>query len=390
MSKMRVIVLSVVHQGLSKKQAAAKYQVSVRWVEKLLKRHREQGLDGLAPKSRRPRTSPKAVTSEVMQDVLDTRYELVQAGFDAGPHSIKWHIESVGGYAPSPSSIRRILLRAGAIEPQPRKRPRTSYIRFQADQPNQTWQSDFTHWQLADGTDIEILNFLDDHSRFLLGCKAYKPVTGQDVIDLFIDCISQYGPPQSTLTDNGAVFTARFRGGKNVFEYTLANLGIEQKNGSPGHPQTQGKIERFHQTLKRFLVQKPKAQSIEELQVQLDEFRKRYNFERPHRALNQNTPHHAYVSTIKAIPGTGSLLEAFRVRHDKVDESGKVTLRRSGKLHKLGIGRAHAQIKVLILVDNEAVTVTSMQTGEVLAEFEIQPEKKYWAKRTNPPSGPKA
>lgn len=122
---------------------------------------------------------------------MDFGYELIEAGFDAGPNSIKWHIESNGGFAPSPSTIRRILHRAGAINPQPRKTPRTSYIRFQAEQPNETWQSDFTNWRLADGTDVEILNFLDDHSRFLLGCKAHKPVTVQLVTGVFLDCISE-------------------------------------------------------------------------------------------------------------------------------------------------------------------------------------------------------
>lgn len=382
MSKMRVIVLSVVHQGLTKKQAAAKYQVSVRWVEKLLIRYEQSGLEGLSPKSRRPLSNPNSIHADVVQEVLDVRYELIEAGFDAGPNSIKWQIESNGGFAPSPSTIRRILHRAGAISPQPRKRPRTSYIRFQAEQPNETWQSDFTHWRLADGTDVEILNFLDDHSRFLLGCKAHKPVTGQLVTELFLDCISEYGPPQSTLTDNGAVFTAKFRGGKNIFEYTLANLGIQQKNGSPGHPQTQGKIERFHQTLKRFLVQQPKAATLSELQNQLDTFRHRYNHQRPHRSLNNKTPNHAFTATIKAEPSKNSLLNNYRIRHDRVDNSGKVTLRRSGAIHKLGIGRTHAQMRVLILVDDETVTVTSFQTGEVLAIFDIQPEKNYWSKKT--------
>lgn len=209
---------------------------------------------------------------------------------DAGPRSIAWQISNQDLTPPSNATIWRILKTAGAITPQPRKRPRNSYIRFQADQPNETWQSDFTHWRLADGTDVEILNFLDDHSRFLLGCQVFKPVTSQAVIGLFLDCVSSFGPPQSTLTDNGLVFTSRFIGGKSPFEYTLANLGIRQKNGSPGHPQTQGKIERFHQTLKKFLAQMPKVQTLDQLQLQLNEFKRRYNTERPHSSLGQKTP----------------------------------------------------------------------------------------------------
>jgi hypothetical protein len=276
-----------------------------------------------------------------------------------------------------------MLKAAGAITPQPRKRPRTSYIRFQAEQPNETWQSDFTQWRLADGTDVEILNFLDDHSRFLLGCQVFKPVTSQAVIGLFLDCVSSFGPPQSTLTDNGLVFTSRFIGGKSPFEYALANLGIRQKNGSPGHPHTQGKIERFHQTLKKFLVQMPKVDSLEKLQAQLDLFKHRYNTERPHSSLGQKTPKSVFDATIKAAP-SGNSFDAHRVRRDQVDSSGKVSIIRSGTMHKVGIGRPHARKQVLILIHEREVLVTDLFTGEFLSEHSINPDKKYWPHTTNP------
>src|SRR5690625_5715679 len=118
----------------------------------------------------------------------------------------------------------------------------------------------FTLWRLTTNVEIDILNLLDDHSRYLLRCTAHQPVTGPIVVTQFTRVINEYGPPASTLTDNGLVYTARFRGGKNEFEYLLTTLGITQKNGSPGHPQTQGKIERFHQTLKKWLTAQPRAQ----------------------------------------------------------------------------------------------------------------------------------
>lgn len=366
MSKKRVIVLSVVHQGLSVRQAAAKYQVSVRWVQKLLKRYLEEGPSSLERSSRRPNNSPTAISEEMRQWVLATRFELVSSGFDAGAHSIFWQIQRAGASPPSLSSIRRILLRAGAITPQPRKRPRTSYIRFQAEQPNETWQSDFTHWRLADGSDVEILNFLDDHSRFLIASKVFQPVTSSAVVSCFLGAVAEYGPPSSTLTDNGLVYTTRFIGGKSPFEYTLDSLGIKQKNGSPGHPQTQGKIERFHQTLKRFLAQMPKAQTLEELQIQLDQFRHRYNKLRPHRSLANRTPFQAYHATIKATPETATKRSQYRVRYDRVGSAGKVTLRRAGILHKLGVGRAHLGKRVLLLIDEQDVLVSCLSTGEIL------------------------
>lgn len=383
MTKPHVIVLSITHQGLTKQQAAHKFNVSIRWINKLLARYKQEGLDGLEPKSRRPRSSPTKSDQTVSDLILEIRYHLIAQGMDAGPRSIAWQISNQDLTPPSNATIWRILKTAGAITPQPRKRPRNSYIRFQAEQPNETWQSDFTHWRLADGTDVEILNFLDDHSRFLLGCQVFKPVTSQAVIGLFLDCVSSFGPPQSTLTDNGLVFTSRFIGGKSPFEYTLANLGIRQKNGSPGHPQTQGKIERFHQTLKKFLAQMPRVQTLDQLQLQLNEFKRRYNTERPHSSLGQKTPQTVFQATIKAKP-SGNSFDAHRVRRDRVDSAGKVSLRRAGTMHKLGIGRPHAAKQVLILVHEKEVLVTDLFTGEVLSEHVINPEKKYWPKATNP------
>jgi transposase InsO family protein len=384
MSKMRVIVLAITHQGLTKNQAAEKYKVSKRWINILLNRYHESGLEALEPKSRKPKTNPRATPPHLIEAVKQMRYELETQGLDAGPISIHWHLTQQGLTPPSTATIRRVLQRANMIKAEPRKRPRSSYIRFQAEQPNETWQSDFTHWSLENGVDIEILNFLDDHSRYLLACQAFRPVTGHSVVGVFLECVAEYGPPQSTLTDNGFVYTSKYRGGKNKFEYALADLGILQKNGSPNHPQTQGKIERFHQTLKYWLAQQPRAKTITDLQIQLDEFRNVYNKHRPHTSLNRQTPHHVYHDTIKAKPLIGVLEEHFRVRYDRIDSTGKVTLRRAGTLHKLGIGRAFAGERVVILADQTTVTVTNQTTGEVLGEYNINANKKYWPKTKNP------
>jgi transposase InsO family protein len=257
MSKHRVVVLRIIAGECTVTAAAAEYGISRQYLHKLLARYREQGLEGLEPRSRAPRSSPQATTARVRDRIIVLRGALTAAGLDAGPVTIGWHLQQEGLHAPSVSTIRRILHQAGLITPEPRKRPRSSYIRFEAAQPNQTWQSDFTHWRLADGRDVEILNWLDDHSRYLLSCTVHQPVTGDDVVTTFLACVDDYGPPASTLTDNGRVYTARHGGGRNAFEYVLAALNITQKNGTPNHPQTQGKIERFHQTLKRWLSHRP-------------------------------------------------------------------------------------------------------------------------------------
>ena len=385
MSKAKVIVLSVLEQGMSQTEAAQKFGVSRRWVHTLITRYEAGGLEALEPQSRRPYSSTLTTPDLVRSRIIELRKQLTADGLDAGPVTIAWHLSQEGLLVPSTSTIRRILHAAGLVTPEPRKRPRSSYIRFEAAQPNETWQSDFTHWTLADGTDTEILNWLDDHSRLLLSCTTHNRVTGTAVVETFTTNVNKYGPPASTLTDNGLVYTARFRGSRNAFEYLLAASGITQKNGHPYHPQTQGKIERFHQTLKLWLSKQPAAATIPELQTQLDHFQTIYNEKRPHRALGRQTPKQAYNATIKATP-TGQPLSAhYRIRHDTIDQFGKLTLRRAGQLHHLGVGRNHARRDVLILIDKHEATVTDKTTGEILGAYDINPTRNYWPNKTKKP-----
>ena len=314
------------------------------------------------------------------------RGRLSAQGLDAGPVTIAWHLELAGLRAPSTSTIRRILHHAGLVVPEPRKRPRSSYLRFQAAQPNEMWQSDFIHWRLANGTDVEVLNWLDDHSRYLLSCTAHEPVTGEVVVAVFLDVVAQHGAPASTLTDNGSVHTSRFTGGRNAFAYVLPLLGARQKNGSPGHPQTQGKTERFHQTLQRWLRARPPACDIAELQRQLDAFRAHYNEHRPRRALDRATPATAYRATPKAIPATNRQAHGhYRLRYDRLDPNGRMTLRRAGRMHHLGVGAAHARTRVLAFADDHQITVAELATGEVLSHHLIDPDKTYWRNQNRTP-----
>ena len=385
MSKARVAVMKIVSKQLTVTAAAAEYGFSRRHLHRLLARYRDGGLDAVEPRSRAPHSSPQATTDQVRDRILQLRRELIGNGLDAGPVTIAWHLEQENLKAPSASTIRRILHSAGLIVPEPRKRPRSSYLRFQAEQPNQTWQSDFTHWRLADGTDVEILNWLDDHSRYLLSCTAHRPVTGDHVVTSFLTATEQHGVPASTLTDNGRVYTARFGGGRNAFEYLLPLLGVTQKNGSPSHPQTQGKIERFHQTLKRWLAAHPAAITLAELQTQLDAFREHYNEHRPHRALNRSTPGQAYRATPKALPAETRTPGHYRIRYDLVGTNGKVSLRRAGRMHHLGIGYQHRGTRILALADDTTVTVIALHTGEVLSTHLIDPARSHWRNNEKAP-----
>jgi transposase InsO family protein len=383
-SKHRVIVLKIVAKQLTVTDAAREYGLSRRQIYRLLARYKQEGLEAVEPRSRKPRSNPAATPEIVRARILSLRQKLSGEGLDAGPVTIAWHLEQEGYRPPSTSTIRRILHKAGLIIPEPQKRPRSSYIRFEAAQPNETWQSDFTHWRLADGTDVEILNWLDDHSRYLLSCTAHQPVTGNDVVTTFLATTEQHGIPASTLTDNGRVYTARFGGGRNAFEYLLPLLGVRQKNGSPGHPQTQGKIERFHQTLKRWLSVRPVAHTLAELQNQLDQFTEHYNEHRPHRSTNRVTPGAAYRAKPPALPSTPREGH-YRLRYDHVAPNGKMSLRHAGGMHHLGIGVTHRGKRILALIDETSVTIVHLDTGEIIATNTINPQRNYWRNEMKKP-----
>ena len=167
-----VIVRSVLDQGLTAAQAAQRFGVTRQWVHALIRRYEAEGPDGLAPRSRAPKSRPGTTSSAVRERIVELRRQLSTSGADAGPETIAWHLQHEGMRAPSTSTIRRILHPQGLVVPEPKKRPKSSYIRFEADLPNGCWQADITHWHLADGARVDIMDFLDDHSRYLLHIRA--------------------------------------------------------------------------------------------------------------------------------------------------------------------------------------------------------------------------
>ena len=385
MSKRRAVVLAVVVEGLSHAEAARRYEVSKSFVSRLLARYRLEGETAFEPRSRRPRTSPTAIDPDVVERIVNLRVELAGKGLDAGPATIAWHLDTVG-ITVSAATIRRRLLAAGLIAREPKKRPKTSYIRFQAELPNETWQSDFTHWRLADGTDSEILTWLDDHARYALSVTAHRHITGPIVVATFQDTAAEQGDPASVLTDNALVYTTRFsggRGGRNPLETVLADHGITHKHSRPNHPTTCGKVERFQQTLKRWLAKQPLVHTLAELQALLDAFVNTYNHHRPHSSLGRRTPAVVYNLLPKTGPtGTGAGPH-HRLRHDRIDKTGAVSLRRAGRLHHIGIGRAHAGRRVLLLIDNLDIRVIDTTTGELLRQLTLNPHRGYQPQSQN-------
>jgi transposase InsO family protein len=392
MSKARLVITAVVTEGRSQGEVARAYGVSQGWVSRLAGRYRAEGEAAFEPRSRRPRTSPTAISADTADLIITLRKDLAGQGLDAGPQTIAWHLQHHHHIRVASATISRYLARAGLVTPDPAKRPKSSYLRFAAELPNECWQADFTHYPLADGTDTEILSWLDDHSRYALRVTAHRRVSGPAVVAEFRAAVAAHGVPASTLTDNGLVFTTRFAGGKggrNGFEAELRRQGARQKNGKPSHPQTQGKVERFQQTLKNWLRAQPaQPATLAQLQALLDTFASIYNKRRPHRSLpHQATPATAYAARPKAAPGDRSSDAHDRVRTDRVDADGKLTLRVNGRLHHIGIGRTHARTPVLMLIQDLHIRVINAATGELLRELTLNPARDY--QPTGLPPGPK-
>jgi hypothetical protein len=250
-------------------------------------------------------------------------------------------------------------------------------VRFVADLPNECWQMDITHVFLANGAEVEIFNIIDDHSRLCVASRALRIYKAIDVVTTFHEAAAQWGYPASMLSDNGAVFTAAPRHGVCVMESELLSLGIAYKHSSPNHPQTCGKVERFHQTLKKYLGAYKCARSIASLQGELDDFVPYYNEVRPHRSLQRRTPRAAFAARKKARPGRAplELPPHCRVRQDKVN-GGNVTLRYKSDLFHIGVGRRLNGQRVLLLVKDLDIRVLTPE-GVLIRQLTLDPTRIY-------------
>jgi transposase InsO family protein len=380
MGMAQLVVTAVLVEGRPKSEVARTYGVSRRWVIKLVQRFLAEGEPGLAPRSRRPLSSPQRTAQTVEDEIIELRKELDRGGHEAGAATIAAHLQQRHGpdAVPAVSTIWRILSARGFVTPQPHKRPKSSWQRFAAEQPNERWQLDITHYRLADGSEVEILNIIDDHSRLCLASTARRVFTAGDVNTVFLAATSEHGDPAGLLSDNGAVFTgAPRRGGRVALELTCHARGIRFTHSRPYHPQTCGKVERFHQTVKKWLDRQPRPATLGQLQALLDQFRGYYNTIRPHRAVGRRTPLQAYTARPKAVP-TGTPIDTghYRVRHDRIDPSGVITLRHNSRLHHIGLGRRHAGTRVLVLVRDRHIRVLNTD-GKLLRELQLDPTRDY-------------
>jgi transposase InsO family protein len=265
------------------------------------RRYRADGLAGLEARSRAPRSSPQRIGVDVEEAIVALRKELAELGVDAGAGTIQWHLGRGGMRAvPSQATIWRTLTRRGFVTPAPRKRPASSYRRFEASAPNELWQTDTIDWPIAAGV-VKIFSFLDDHSRVALRVKAVTAATSEATWEVFCEATELWGVPLGQLSDNGLNFSGKLRGHEVHFERQLRAVGVVAKTSRPFHPQTCGKVERFQQTLKKWLRRRRLAATLTELQAHLDTFVAYYNHQRPHRGIGNITPAERWAATPPAI-----------------------------------------------------------------------------------------
>ncbi len=337
-------------------------------------RYRDEGVVGLEDRSRAPHRPAGRTEAAVEDAVVAVRKQLIEEGLDFGPFSVRCRLDAQGLEAPSESSIWRILVRRGQISPQPKKRPRVSYRRFERERPNECWQGDDTHYVLGTSQEVRIINVLDDHSRLDVDSLAVIRCTSERVWGCFCRGAERYGLPAEFLDDNGRAYTSAAGHAPVVFEAHLERLGVRQIRSAPYHPQTCGKVERFHQTQRRWLDAQPVAATVAELQVLLDRFRHIYNHQRRHRALQRRTPAEVWAAQAPAAPAVVAGQPPVVISAARVGANGRVDV---GRALSIGLGMPWAHRHVTVIRRGPSATVIDTSTAEIARELTIDPSRRY-------------
>lgn len=367
---MEAKLLAVFTSGLrvNVRALCAELGISRQSFYKYRRRWQAEGPAGLVERSRRPLSSPGQVGVEIEDAILRLRKDLV---VDNGAQAITWHLARAG-IDVSASTVHRVLVRRGMVVPQPEKRPNSSWRRFEWPRPNDAWQIDATCWALSDNREIWIMDVLDDHSRVLIAARVCDGPTGAGAWDAFSHGIAEWGLPAHVMSDNGVCFTGRFAGfpGRSDFEGSLHSLGIRHIPSSPGHPQTCGKLERSHQTTKRWLSAVGPTDTPETLQAQLDDWRQHYNQQRPHKAANGNTPLERWNATARAVP-LGACPLPPRTGLRRVNSNGTI----SWEHYIIGIDSRRAGEQVLVVARDFDLAIHGR--GGVIRQLTIDTSRRY-------------
>ncbi|GAB3539003.1 integrase core domain-containing protein [Arthrobacter tecti] len=314
-----------------------------------------------------PLSTPGATPSAMIELLLTTRAHLLEKGFDHGPLSVIAKLTRQGFEPPSRATVARIFTQAGVVVPQPRKRPRSSYKRFTYPQPNACWQIDCTEWVLACGKKVGIFQLEDDHSRLAVASLVAPGETSEAAIAVVTIAIERHGVPQKFLSDNGAALNPTRRGVRGALVDFLKALGVDPITGKPGKPTTQGKNERFHQTLHKYLHRQPPAETMVDLQAQVDAFDRYYNTERVHQALPPGmTPQEAWEATPLAPAPTPPVPAAISEEKSicrTVNLTGNVTVNST----RFRMGKEHIGTTVHIIYTNLEIVFFDARGVEIIS-----------------------
>lgn len=364
----RRLIVEVDLDDLNVTEFCAQHDVSTWFFYQLRKRYAVEGEAALEPRSRTPKRVANRTPDWVEDLIVEKRKDLADAGWDAGPATIWTHLSktlSVGA-VPSEATIWRILKRRGFIIPEPKKAPKHAYRTFAADRANECWQVDDIEYELADGTGGKIITMIDDCSRLCPGLKAVHSVTGETAFEAFSTAAENWGWPERFLSDNANAY-------KKTLASALRHLGVSARHGRPHHPQTQGKVERFHQTLQKWLNVQPRAATLDALQTQLDEFVDYYNNQRPHRAINRRTPASVWDQTPKAGPADRPIGTPTSI-HRVTVHNGVCYI---NKDYSIVVGAAHSQQPATVIITGLNCHV--FIAGRLIRQLQLDPTRRYQA-----------
>ena len=344
---------------------------------KFKKRFALEGPDGLQARSRRPLTIPTAVSGEVEDRIVRARKELHDYGTDCGSWSIRQHLlgDDPSGWVPSQATVWRVLKRRGLIVAEPKKRPKGSFRRFVFPRPNDCWQIDATHYTLVGGTEVEIIDVIDDHSRVCTAAVAVKSCTSVNAWATLARASATWGLPARVLSDNGTPFNQSRRGRSCLFERNAHTAGIVTIASTPYHPQTCGKVERFHQTLKMWLDKQPRQPTtIAQLQTMLDTFVEFYNTRRPHRALNGSRPAAVWGAQPHATPAGVPITSTLHLRRQlKVNTGGNIRVAHTHGHWSIHVGVEYTGLTLDVIVN--AIDCIIFHDKTLVRTLRIDPDK---------------
>jgi transposase InsO family protein len=376
---LRRTIVEVSLKGLNVREFCRCHGVSPWFFYDLRRRYRAEGEAALAVRSRAAKRVANRTRPELEEMIVGLRKQLGEDGLDCGPATIRFHLgqalgDPEGTRTPSEATIWRVLTRRGFVVAQPKKAPKGSHRRFVAERANQSWQIDDTGYALADQSPVKIIDVLDDCSRVVVAVKAVRTCTGAAALEAVLAGAAMWGLPERMLSDNAPAF-------RESMAAALAKLGVGYGHSRPYHPQTCGKVERFHQTLKKFLAAQEPAASLEDLQAQIDRFVAYYNYQRPHRGIGRRIPAQAWADTPKSGPADRPLGTPTAIYYGRATVYGiiSVGLHRDnpnpGRTMMINLGRAHGLQATTTVITGTACHV--FIDGRLVRQLTLDPTRRY-------------